>query len=90
MTRTFFIATAIATTLGLSAVPAMANSVYLNQYGWGNAAGGAQAGHNNTIGIHQNGIFNGAVSQQQGKNNLSAIGQNGFNNSAGTWQKGKN
>ena len=49
MTRNIFIATAIAALIGLSAAPAMANSLSIQQFGFGNAAGGGQVGFANQI-----------------------------------------
>ena len=88
MTRKFIITTAIAAFVGIASAPAFANSVSIQQQGWGNAAGGAQAGFHNQIGVYQDGILNGAVSQQFGNHNTSAIGQDGFNNYGETWQNG--
>ena len=76
---------ALALLIGFSAAPALANGVQIQQYGWGNAAGGAQAGWKNKVGIHQNGWLNGAAAHQKGWKNTSAIGQQGVNNSATTY-----
>ena len=88
MTRKFFISTAIASAIAFASAPAMANQVHIDQFGFGNAAGGAQAGVNNTIGVFQDGIFNNSISQQTGVGNLAVTGQQGFNNDADILQNG--
>ena len=64
MTRKFIISTAAAALVALGSLPASANSVWLDQYGFGNEAGGVQTGNGNAIGVYQNGIFNGAIAKQ--------------------------
>jgi major curlin subunit len=88
MPRKTLIATTFAALIGIVSVPASANDVFLDQFGFGNQAGGAQTGFGNQIGIMQNGIFNGAVSEQYGNGNTAAVGQDGFNNYGETWQQG--
>ena len=88
MTRKFIITSAIIAAIGFASVPAMANDLFIEQFGFGNGAGGGQVGFGNLIGVHQNGVFNGANSQQFGNGNVAAVGQEGFNNAANTWQNG--
>ncbi len=59
MFRTSLIATALVALVGMNvAAPAMANDVRIEQYGWGNSAGGAQQGYWNRIRTYQNGDYN--------------------------------
>src|SRR5690554_1797674 len=88
-TRTL-IAGAVVAAFSLVSIPAMANDVFINQWGFGHAAGGVQTGWNNTIGVHQYGWWNSSTSEQYGNNNTSAVGQDGWNNDAQTWQNGNN
>ncbi|MCP4386326.1 MAG: curlin, partial [Hyphomicrobiales bacterium] len=56
MTRKLLIASAIA--ISFAAVPAMAGGITIDQFGFGNAAGGSQVGFDNDIGVFQNGLVN--------------------------------
>ena len=55
MTTKFFVTTAFAAIVAFSSVPAMANDVFINQFGFGHAAGGQQIGNDNQIGVFQDG-----------------------------------
>ena len=60
MTPKSFATLALAALLGATAaVPAMANDVRIEQYGWANSAGGSQHGGRNRIRVYQNGGHNG-------------------------------
>ena len=56
MRSTFLIGTTLAALLAFTSMPAMANSVHLNQFGFGNAAGGSQVGLGNGPGKGEGGM----------------------------------
>jgi hypothetical protein len=68
-------ASALAAAIGLTTIPAIANDLQIQQFGWANSAGGAQSGFMNRIGIYQNGRWHRVISQQFGNHNLAAVGQ---------------
>ena len=76
------ITTALAAVLAITAAPAFAAGIFVNQVGFGNQVGGQQIGAGNTIGVDQNGVWNDAIVQQFGNGNVGAVGQHGFNNGA--------
>ncbi|MEQ8166061.1 MAG: curlin, partial [Alphaproteobacteria bacterium] len=80
MFKKIIIAATLAASFGAVSVPAMANGIYINQYGWGHSAGGTQSGTGNTIGIFQDGWWNSSTNQQSGQGNVAASGQTGWNN----------
>ncbi|MCP4183892.1 MAG: hypothetical protein GY761_11345 [Hyphomicrobiales bacterium] len=61
MSRKLFIATLVATAMGLGLAPAMANQINLQQFDFDNQTGGSQNGIDNLIGIFQTGINNAAA-----------------------------
>ena len=65
MKRLTIIATAVALVTSFSA-PVMANGVSIEQFGFGNAAGGGQVGTGNLLGVFQNGAFNNSITDQFG------------------------
>ena len=82
MTRKFIITTAIAAFVGIASAPAFANSVSIQQQGWGNASGGAQAGFNNQIGVFQDGHGNVTAGVQVGNGCDADVQQAGNGNVA--------
>lgn len=63
---------------------ASAGGSYVNveQYGYGNAAGGMQTGWYNGMTLYQDGAWNTAIATQDGHWNQTVIGQQGYGNGA--------
>ncbi|MEL6948170.1 MAG: curlin [Pseudomonadota bacterium] len=78
MKRTSIISAIIVAATAFAA-PASANDVFIDQFGFGNSAGGGQ-----------NGVGNDLVILQEGVNSTSIITQDGFGNLAGSGQSGSN
>ncbi len=78
ITRKFITSLALASVVSLATIPAMASGVNIQQFGWGNAAGGGQTGVGDQIGVYQNGAWNTGIATQHGNHNTAAIGQDGF------------
>ena len=89
-TRKIYLAFIAALALSGAAAPAFAGGSYarVEQYGWGNGAGGGQHGYRNRMTIYQDGRGNSAISNQDGYRNRAVIGQRGSYNSADTYQRG--
>ena len=88
MFRKLIITTTAALALSAAALPASANGINIEQFGFGNVTGGTQNGFNNLIGIFQDGHHNEGLSRQFGNGNTTAIGQTGAHNFADAWQNG--
>ena len=89
--KTLFATVALGMSLGLSAVPAVAdgggNSVTLDQWGSQNGVGIDQDGYRNRLSVIQDGYRNTTVATQDAARNRTAIGQTGSYNTAGTCTK---
>ncbi|MBO6722786.1 MAG: curlin, partial [Roseitalea sp.] len=70
MSRKLIIAASLAIASAFAA-PAMANDVTIDQFGFGNSAGGGQTGWNNKLGVFQDGVFNNTIIEQFGSNNTA-------------------
>ena len=84
MFKKIIIAATLAASFGAVSVPAMANDIYINQFGWGNSAGGTQSGTGNAIGAFQDGWWNSSTHHQSAHGNVAASGQSGWDNQSET------
>ncbi|PQO23934.1 hypothetical protein C2I36_05425 [Rhodobacteraceae bacterium WD3A24] len=72
-----------------TAAAAGGNSVTIEQWGSGNAVGGAQSGHGQRLSVYQDGWSNTSINTQDGYRNRTVVGQRGHRNTADTDQRGR-
>ncbi|MTJ05047.1 MAG: hypothetical protein FH759_10195 [Sediminimonas qiaohouensis] len=71
-----------------TAAAAGGNSVVIEQWGAGNAVGGAQSGHGQRLSVYQDGWSNTSINTQDGNHNRTVVGQRGHRNTVDTDQRG--